>query len=163
MNNTRYGRGVYAIGGNRSAAEASGINVKKSIYKSYLINGLLIGLAGMIFMARNNAGLPNGAIGYEMTGLTAAIVGGTSFTGGLGTVSGTVAGAFIIGFLENVMNLLGVNAYIQSVIEGFIIVLAVAFDVVTKSRKTKKVIMVADDKKEGASEPAADADKKPEK
>ena len=61
------------------------------------------------------------------------------------------------------MNLLGVNAYIQSVIEGFIIVLAVAFDVVTKSRKTKKVIMVADDKKEGASEPAADADKKPEK
>lgn len=163
MNNTRYGRGVYAIGGNRSAAEASGINVKKSIYKSYLINGLLIGFAGMIFMARNNAGLPNGAIGYEMTGLTAAIVGGTSFTGGLGTVSGTVAGAFIIGFLENVMNLLGVNAYIQSVIEGFIIVLAVAFDVVTKSRKTKKVIMVADDKKERASEPAADADKKPEK
>lgn len=147
MNNTRYGRGVYAIGGNRSAAEASGINVKKSIYKSYLINGLLIGLAGMIFMARNNAGLPNGAIGYEMTGLTAAIVGGTSFTGGLGTVSGTVAGAFIIGFLENVMNLLGVNSYIQSVIEGFIIVLAVAFDVVTKSRKTRKTIMVSEDQK----------------
>ena len=146
MNNTRFGRGVYAIGGNRNAAEASGINTKRTIYKAYLINGVLVAIAGMIFMARNNAGLPNGAVGYEMTGLTAAIVGGTSFTGGLGTVSGTIAGAFIIGFLENVMNLLGVNSYIQSVIEGFIIVLAVAFDVVTKSRKTSKVIMVTEDK-----------------
>ena len=101
----------------------------------------------MIFMARNNAGLPNGAVGYEMTGLTAAIVGGTSFTGGIGTVSGTIAGAFIIGFLENVMNLVGVNPYIQQVIEGFIIVLAVAFDVVSKSKKSQKVI-VKDEKKE---------------
>lgn len=150
VNNTRYGRGLYAIGGSRSAAEASGINSKRSIYKSYLINGLLVGLAGMIFMARNNAGLPNGAVGYEMTGLTAAIVGGTSFTGGIGTVSGTIAGAFIIGFLENVMNLIGVNAYIQQVIEGSIIVLAVAFDVISKSKKAQKVIVVKkDEKKEG--------------
>ena len=151
VNNTRYGRGLYAIGGSRSAAEASGINSKKSIYKSYLINGLLVGVAGMIFMARNNAGLPNGAVGYEMTGLTAAIVGGTSFTGGIGTVSGTIAGAFIIGFLENVMNLMGINPYIQQVIEGFIIVLAVAFDVVSKSRKSQKVI-VKDEKEEKKAE-----------
>lgn len=150
VNNTRFGRGLYAIGGSRSAAEASGINSKKSIYLSYVVNGLLIGLAGMIFMARNNAGLPNGAVGYEMTGLTAAIVGGTSFTGGIGTVSGTVAGAFIIGFLENVMNLLGVNAYIQQVIEGGIIVLAVAFDVVSKSKKSQKVILVKEDKESEA-------------
>ena len=148
VNNTRYGRGLYAIGGSRSAAEASGINSKRSIYISYVINGVLIGFAGMIFMARNNAGLPNGAVGYEMTGLTAAIVGGTSFTGGIGTVSGTIAGAFIIGFLENVMNLLGVNAYIQQVIEGAIIVLAVTFDVVSKSKKSQRVIVVSDDGKE---------------
>lgn len=148
MNNTRYGRGIYAIGGSRSAAEASGINAKKSIYTSYIINGILIGIAGMIFMARNNAGLPNGAIGYEMTGLTAAYVGGTSFSGGVGTVSGTIAGAFIIGFLENVMNLVGVNSYIQQVIEGTIIVLAVAFDLVSKSKKTQKVIIVKDDNKD---------------
>lgn len=147
VNNTRYGRGLYAIGGSRSAAEASGINSKKSIYMSYIINGVLLGIAGMIFMARNNAGLPNGAVGYEMTGLTAAIVGGTSFTGGIGTVSGTIAGAFIIGFLENVMNLLGVNAYIQQVIEGSIIVLAVAFDVVSKSKKSQKVILVKEEPK----------------
>ncbi|MDD6311333.1 MAG: ABC transporter permease [Firmicutes bacterium] len=146
INHTRYGRGIYAIGGSREAAEASGINSKKSIYTSYIINGILIGFAAMIFMARNNAGLPNGAIGYEMTGLTAAIVGGTSFTGGIGTLSGTVAGAFIIGFLENVMNLLGVNSYIQSVVEGAIIILAVAFDVMSKAKRKTKVILVENDK-----------------
>ena len=107
---------------------------------------MMAGMAGVIFMARNNAGLPNGATGYEMTGLTAAIVGGTSFTGGIGNVPGTIAGAFIIGFLENVMNLLGVNAFIQSIIEGWIIVLAVAFDVVSKSRRSHKVIMVSESK-----------------
>ncbi|MBR6529212.1 MAG: ABC transporter permease [Firmicutes bacterium] len=148
VNNTRHGRGLYAIGGSRSAAEASGINAKRSIYVTYMINGLLVGLAGMIFMARNNAGLPNGAIGYEMTGLTAAIVGGTSFTGGIGTVSGTIAGAFIIGFLENIMNLTGVDSYIQEIIKGAIIVLAVAFDVVSKSKKSQKVIVAKEDKKE---------------
>ncbi len=146
VNNTRHGRGLYAIGGSRSAAEASGINAKRSIYISYIINGLLVGLAGMIFMARNNAGLPNGAVSYEMTGLTAAIVGGTSFTGGIGTVSGTIAG--IIGFLENIMNLVGVNAYIQEIIKGAIIVLAVAFDVVSKSKKSQKVIVAKEEKKD---------------
>ena len=146
FNHTRYGRNLYAMGGNRKAAEASGINAKQNIYISYIINGLLAGLAGVIFMARNNSGLPNGAVGYEMTGLTAAIVGGTSFTGGVGTVMGTVAGAFIIGFLENIMNLIGVNAYIQSIIEGAIIVVAVAFDIMSKSRKSTKVIMASDDK-----------------
>ncbi len=145
FNHTRYGRSLYAIGGNRKAAEASGINAKKSIYISYIICGLLAGLAGAIFMARNNSGIPNGAVGYEMTGLTAAIVGGTSFSGGVGTVMGTVAGAFIIGFLENIMNLIGVNSYIQSIIEGAIIVFAVAFDIRSKNRKTTKQIMAVKD------------------
>lgn len=138
---TRYGRSIYAIGGSRQAAEASGIDAKKSIFMSYLFNGVLVALAGMIFMARNNAGLANGAVGYEMTGLTAAIVGGTSFTGGIGTVPGTVVGAFIIGFLENFMNLQGVDSFIQQIIEGAIIVLAVAFDIASKSGKSKKVIL----------------------
>ncbi len=149
FNHTRYGRSLYAIGGNRKAAEASGINAKKSIYISYAICGVLAGLAGAIFMARNNSGIPNGAVGYEMTGLTAAIVGGTSFSGGVGTVMGTVAGAFIIGFLENIMNLIGVNSYIQSIIEGAIIVFAVAFDIRSKSRKTSKQIMAVKDEEPG--------------
>lgn len=141
FNQTRFGRSLYAIGGNRKAAEASGIDVRRNIYLSYLIAGLLAGLAGAIFMARNNSGIPNGAVGYEMTGLTAAIVGGTSFSGGVGTVTGTIAGAFIIGFLENIMNLIGINAYIQSIIEGAIIVFAVAFDIRSKSRRGGKRIM----------------------
>ena len=145
FNHTRYGRNLYAIGGNRKAAEASGINARKNIFISYAIVGVLAGLAGAIFMARNNSGIPNGAVGYEMTGLTAAIVGGTSFSGGVGTVMGTVAGAFIIGFLENIMNLIGVNSYIQSIIEGAIIVLAVAFDIRSKNRKTTKQIMAVKD------------------
>ena len=145
VNQTRFGRALYSIGGNRKAAEASGINARKNIWMSYIIVGLLAGLAGVIFMARNNSGIPNGAIGYEMTGLTAAIVGGTSFSGGVGTVMGTVVGAFIIGFLENIMNLIGVNSYIQSIIEGAIIVLAVAFDIRSKTRKTSKQIMAVKD------------------
>ena len=97
MNQTRLGRSFYAIGGNEEAANASGINVVKSKYLAFLINGILVGIAGVLFMARVNAGLPNGAVGYEMEGLTAAIVGGTSFSGGIGTTSGTLIGSFIIG------------------------------------------------------------------
>ena len=148
VNHTRYGRSLYAIGGNEAAAVASGINVKRSKYITYAINGVLAGLAGVIFMSRVNAGLPNGAVGYEMEGLTAAIVGGTSFSGGVGTTMGTLAGAFIIGFLNNIMNLNGVDSYIQQMVKGFIIAAAVVFDIYSKNRKTRKVILVENDKKE---------------
>jgi len=87
MNQTRLGRSFYAIGGNEEASIASGINVVKSKYMAFLINGVLVGIAGVLFMARVNAGLPNGAVGYEMEGLTAAIVGGTSFSGGVGLLN----------------------------------------------------------------------------
>ena len=100
MNQTRLGRSFYAIGGNEEASIASGINVVKSKYMAFLINGVLVGIAGVLFMARVNAGLPNGAVGYEMEGLTAAIVGGTSFSGGVGTTSGSLIGSFIIGCLN---------------------------------------------------------------
>ena len=146
LNHTRYGRSLYAIGGNEAAAVASGINVKRSKYITYTINGILAGIAGVIFMSRVNAGLPNGAVGYEMEGLTAAIVGGTSFSGGVGTTMGTLAGAFIIGFLNNIMNLNGVDSYIQQMVKGFIIAAAVVFDIRSKNRQTRKIILVEDDK-----------------
>ena len=148
MNHTRYGRSLYAIGGNEAAAVASGINVKRSKYITYIINGILAGIAGVIFMSRVNAGLPNGAVGYEMEGLTATIVGGTSFSGGIGTTMGTLAGAFIIGFLNNIMNLNGVDSYIQQMVKGLIIAVAVVFDIRSKSRKTRKIILVEDENKE---------------
>lgn len=141
LNHTRLGRSFYAIGGNEEAAIASGINVIRSKYMAFIINGVLVGIAGVLFMARVNAGLPNGAVGYEMEGLTAAIVGGTSFSGGVGTTSGTLVGSFIIGCLNNIMNLQGVDSYIQQVVKGAIIVAAVLYDIRFKNKKAPKIIL----------------------
>ena len=146
LKHTRFGRSLYAIGGNEEASIASGINVNRAKYIAFTINGILAGVAGILFMSRVNAGLPNGAVGYEMEGLTAAIVGGTSFSGGVGTTAGTLAGAFIIGFLNNIMNLTGVDSYVQQITKGIIIALAVIWDIKSKSRKTKKVILVEERK-----------------
>ncbi|MGG6309286.1 ABC transporter permease [Paenibacillus macerans] len=140
LTHTRFGRSVYAVGGNEEAAVASGINVHKIKYTAFIINGILVGLAGVLFMARVNAGLPNGAVNYEFTALTAAIIGGTSFSGGVGTAGGTLVGAFIVGFLDNIMNLSGVNSYMQQIIRGAIIALAVIYDIQTKKRKTKSLL-----------------------
>lgn len=152
LRNTIFGRSLYAIGGNEEAAIAAGINVTRVKYKVFIVNGILIGIAGVLFMSRVNAGLPNGAIGYEMEGLTAAIVGGTSFTGGVGTTMGTVAGAFIIGCLNNIMNLTGVDSYVQQIAKGIIIALAVIYDIRSKNKKTRKVILVEDNTKDKISE-----------
>jgi inositol transport system permease protein len=137
LNNTRLGRSLYAIGGNEEAANASGIQVSKSKFAVYLINGIFVGLAGVIFMSRNNAGLPAAAQGYEFEALTAAVIGGTSFSGGIGTAMGTLAGAFIVGILNNIMNLLGVNSYVQQIIKGIIIALAVIMDIQAKNNRSK--------------------------
>lgn len=88
-------------------------------------------------MSRNNVGLPNGAVSYELKALTAAVIGGTSFSGGLGTAQGTVAGAFIVGFLDNIMTLIGVDSYIQQIIRGAIIAIAVIYDLYSKNKTLK--------------------------
>lgn len=138
LNDTRFGRSLYAIGGNEAAANASGIAVNKVKTRAYLFNGVLVGMAAVLFMSRNNVGLPNGAQGYETEALTTAIIGGTSFTGGIGTAGGTIIGAFIVGFLNNIMNLTSVNSYLQQIIKGLIIALAVIYDIYAKSRRTRK-------------------------
>lgn len=132
LNHTRLGRSIYAIGGNEEAAIASGINIDKNKMLAYIINGIFVGIAGIVFMSRVNAGIPNGAQGYEFKALTAAIIGGTSLSGGIGTAWGTITGAFLVGVLENLMNLMGVNSYLQQVIRGAIIALAVIYDMRTK-------------------------------
>ena len=157
MNQTRLGRSFYAMGGNEEASIASGINVVKSKYMAFLINGVLVGIAGVLFMARVNAGLPNGAVGYEMEGLTAAIVGGTSFSGGVGTTSGSLIGSFIIGCLNNIMNLQGVDSYIQQVVKGIIIVAAVLYDINFKNKKSPKVILQKKDEEKKEEAPAEKA------
>jgi inositol transport system permease protein len=142
LNNTRFGRALYAIGGNQEAAKASGISVNSNKIRAFLVNGLFVGIAGILFMSRVNAGLPNGAINYEFQGLTSSIIGGTSFTGGIGTAGGTVVGAFIVGFLNNIMNLANINSYLQQIARGAIIALAVIYDIWTKNRRTRSLLKV---------------------
>ena len=137
LNHTTLGRSIYAIGGNEEAALASGIQVAKVKFLVYIINGAFVGLAGVLFMSRVNAGLPNAGIGFELEALTVAIIGGTSFTGGIGTAAGTLAGGFIMGLLNNIMNLVGVNSYVQQIIKGLIIALAVIFDMAAKNRRAR--------------------------
>lgn len=137
LNHTRFGRGLYAIGGNEEAAMASGIQIGKVKFLAYVINGAFVGLAGVLFMSRVNAGLPNAGNGFELEALTVAIIGGTSFSGGLGTAAGTLAGGFIVGLLNNIMNLVGVNSYVQQIIKGVIIALAVIFDMAAKKRRSQ--------------------------
>jgi inositol transport system permease protein len=140
LNNTRFGRALYAIGGNQEAAKASGINVNRAKITAFVVNGVFVGIAGVLFMSRVNAGLPNGAINYEFQGLTSSIIGGTSFTGGIGTAGGTVVGSFIVGFLNNILNLANVNSYLQQIIRGAIIALAVIYDIWTKGRRTRSLV-----------------------
>jgi inositol transport system permease protein len=148
MNQTRYGRSVYAVGGNEEAARAAGIPVERVKYQAFLVNGVLVGIAGVIFMSRVNAGLPNAGVGYELQAITAPIIGGTSFSGGVGTVFGTLAGALIVGVLGNIMNLIGIGSYVQQIVMGAIIVVAVAYDVFSKRGKAKTTILKSDAKGE---------------
>lgn len=143
LTQTSFGRSLYAVGGNEEAARASGINVGRIQIGAYLINGVFVGVAGILLMSRTNVGAPNAGIGYEFEALTAAIIGGTSFSGGIGTAGGTLAGAFIVGFINNIMNLTGVNSYLQQLIRGAIIGLAVMYDIWAKNKRVRKGIVVA--------------------
>lgn len=144
MTQTKYGRSLYAIGGNELAARASGISLAKSKYKVFIFNGILVGFAGVLFMSRLNSGQPGAAVGYEMEGITSAIVGGTSFTGGIGTTLGTLAGSLIIGLLNNIMTLTGVQSYIQQIAKGVIIAVAVMWDIRSKQGRKTRVILKGD-------------------
>lgn len=138
LRHTRFGRTLFAIGGNEEAAIASGINVNRSKMLAFVVNGILVGVAAVLFMSRVNAGLPNGAVGYEFQALTASIIGGTSFSGGVGSAGGTVCGAFIVGFLDNIMNLANVDSYLQQIVRGAIIALAVIYDIQSKRSREKR-------------------------
>ena len=137
LNKTPYGRYIYAVGGNDKAAEASGINPKAVVFKAYMLDGLLTGIASLLLMARLNSGVPGAGVSYEMDAITAVVVGGTSMSGGSGTLFGTIVGAVIVGIINNVQTLMGVDSNIQKIVKGVIIVGAVIIDVVTK-RSAKK-------------------------
>jgi inositol transport system permease protein len=128
LNYTRFGRYVYAIGGNEQAARVSGINIDKVKIGIYTYAGLLSGLAGIVLSSRISSGQPGLGQGYELDAIASAVIGGTSFAGGVGTVWGTMVGALIIGVLNNGLDLLNVSAYWQQIVKGAIIVVAIIID-----------------------------------
>jgi ribose transport system permease protein len=128
LHRTRFGRYVYAIGGNRQALRLSGVPVRLYHALVYVYAGLMAGLASFIMTARTNAAHPTIGVGLEFDAIAAVILGGTSFVGGRGGVSGTVAGALAVATLRNGLNLLGVQAEWQAAAVGFVIILGVAFD-----------------------------------
>jgi putative multiple sugar transport system permease protein len=129
-----FGRQVYAIGGNLSAAQLSGVKVKKVNFWIFVNMGFLAGLAGVIFSSRSNGAQPNAGQMFELDAIAAAFIGGAAVTGGVGTVVGAMIGGLIMAVMSNGMQLLGVDQSIQSVVRGLVLLLAVAFDVYTKRR-----------------------------
>ena len=132
---TRFGRHVYAVGGNPEAARLAGLNVGRITLAVYVIIGFFAGLAGFVLSARLNSAEAVAGIGYELTVIASVVIGGTSLFGGTGSVFGTVIGSILIGTLINGLVLMNVSTYIQQIIIGVIIVLAVAFDQFAKSRR----------------------------
>ena len=125
LRNTVFGRHVYAIGSNKEATRLSGISVTRTLVAVYTISGVLAGVAGIIYCSQLGIGTPIAGKGYELTAIAAVFVGGASVSGGSGTMWGTFLGAAIIGTLNNIMNLTGVNPYLQTLLSGVIIILAV--------------------------------------
>jgi len=125
---TRPGRYVYAVGGNESAAHASGIHVTAVKTMAYTICGALAGLAGIVLASRITTGQPNAGIAYELDAIAAAVIGGTSLSGGTGKVTGTLLGALLMGVINNGLDLMNVSSYYQQIIKGVIIVGAVWLD-----------------------------------
>lgn len=128
LNKTRLGRYTYAIGGNQEAARLSGINVDWCKIKIYLIHGVLVGVSGLVLAARVQSGQPGIGQGYELEAISASVIGGTSFAGGIGTVFGALVGTLIMGVISNGLDLMHVSTFYKQIIQGLIIIIAVFMD-----------------------------------
>lgn len=125
---TRFGRHLYAVGGNERAARLTGLAVSRIKIAVYTLAGAMAGVAGLIVTARLDSAQPNAGLGYELDAIAAVVIGGTSLSGGRGSVAGTVLGCLIIGVLNNGLFLLNVSPFWQQVIKGVVILIAVALD-----------------------------------
>jgi inositol transport system permease protein len=128
LGNVRLGRYVYAVGGNENAARAAGINVGRVKLFVYTLCGALAGLGGVVLAARTTTGQPNAAVAYELDAIAAVVIGGTSLSGGIGGVGGTLLGVVLLGVISNGLDLLNVPSYYQQIVKGVIIVGAVLLD-----------------------------------
>ena len=137
LNRSKLGRHIYAIGGNPKAAEYSGINIKKVKIFIYTLSGTLAALSGLVLTSRNSSMQPSVGTGLEMDAIAAVVLGGTSMAGGQGAIAGTIIGAFIIGFINNGLNLMQMDSFWQYIVKGIVILIAVYMDFV-KSKKLQK-------------------------
>jgi len=128
LGRSRLGRHLYAVGSNAEAARLSGIDVRRVTLFAYVLSGALAGLTGCVLMSRLVTAQPSEGVMYELDAIAAAVIGGTSLTGGIGTVSGTLIGAFVIGILRNGLNMTGVSAFVQQIIIGLVILVTVWID-----------------------------------
>lgn len=135
LKKTVMGRYMYAVGGNEQAAEASGIQLNKVKMVVYTLCGGLAALAGILLTSRITTGQPNAGVGFELDAIAAAIIGGTSTSGGTGTITGTLIGALLIGVISNGLDLLNVTSYYQQVVMGIIIIGAVVLDSLSRANK----------------------------
>ena len=136
---TVLGRHVYAVGGNRHAAELSGVQSKKVNFMVMMNMSILAGLAGMIFVARSTASGPFDGVGWELDAIAAVFIGGAAVTGGVGTVIGSIVGGLVMAVLNNGLQLLGVGADLTQIIKGLVLLAAVAFDVYNKSQGKRSI------------------------
>ena len=136
LNKTYFGRYFYAIGGNEEAAELSGIRVNRVKYLIYALSGLFAGLAGIVLLSRSNSAQSTVGKGLEFDVITCVVLGGVSVNGGVGRMSGVVAGVLLIGSLTNGMILMDVSEYTQMVVKGIVLAVAVGIDCMSKKRQT---------------------------
>ncbi len=138
-NNTKFGRYVYAIGGNANAAALSGINVSKETLKLYVLHALMVATAALVYLGRLGSATTAGGDGYEFTAITGCVVGGTSIVGGRGTVVGAVVGTIFMAALDNGMSLMNVDASMQYIVRGIVLLFAIMLDAYANNRKARTV------------------------
>jgi D-xylose transport system permease protein len=134
--NTRFGRYVYALGGNKEATRLSGVNIKKNLFKVHAMMGLLGGMAGIVLTGYVAAGTTGGGDGYELDAIASCVIGGTSLSGGSGTVIGTVIGALVMASLVNGMSVMNMPIFWQYIIKGLVLIVAVYFDIASKKKSS---------------------------
>lgn len=143
LNECRVGRYLYGLGGNEEAARLSGTDVVKVKCFAYIVSALCCAVAGIVLLSRTNSGTPKAGTSYEMDIITAVVLGGVSITGGEGKITGVIAGVLIMGVLANGMIIVGLSDYVQRVVQGVVLILAVAFDLYAKQIKNKPTEVAA--------------------
>jgi ribose transport system permease protein len=137
---TRFGRSVYAIGGNMQAARLAGLNPTKIVTISFVLMGILCGMGGVIFAARMNAGQPSANVNLEFDAITAVILGGVSFAGGKGNMFGTIIGVLLIQSFNTGLTMINVSSFWQFVAKGSLLLFALTADYIRKTRNDKKLL-----------------------